>query len=195
MAIDAATGLYYDRARWYNPSDGVFINRRPCGGGPELVSLLRQPIDFATSIRLGLWSRCRPVCRTAATVSARLRRSTSGPNGYDVTLPGWPTIHFPQYSKLYYKLSTCEVCGYVLATSWAAYDRTGDCGTMALAATTTPSATATRAGKLVLGRSEWQLVLSLEQSEAGRRLGHFPAYAKYVTVPLGSTIAAIGLGG
>ena len=29
MDIDTVTGLYYDRARWYNPSTGTFINRDP----------------------------------------------------------------------------------------------------------------------------------------------------------------------
>ncbi len=31
MELDAATGLDYDRARWYDPSSGRFINSDPLG--------------------------------------------------------------------------------------------------------------------------------------------------------------------
>ena len=37
MEADAITGLYYDRARWYDPSGGKFVGQDPIGfyGGGE----------------------------------------------------------------------------------------------------------------------------------------------------------------
>ncbi len=36
MDLDPATGLYYDSARWYNPSTGDYLTRDPAQSGPNL---------------------------------------------------------------------------------------------------------------------------------------------------------------
>jgi len=57
MELDQATGLYYDRARWYGPVSGRFISQDPAGfaaGDPNLDRYVgNSPLDYIDA--LGLW--------------------------------------------------------------------------------------------------------------------------------------------
>ncbi len=56
---DSETGLYYNRFRYYNPSDGSYINQDPIGlaGGLNLYNYPRDPVNFFDPLGL---SSCGP---------------------------------------------------------------------------------------------------------------------------------------
>jgi RHS repeat-associated protein len=50
MALDPATGLYYERARWYSPSLGVWASQDPAGyinGADTYQFVMGNPVDRA----------------------------------------------------------------------------------------------------------------------------------------------------
>ena len=47
MSLDATTGLYYDRARWYDPGTGTYITRDPAQADPNLYRFCGDnPINY-----------------------------------------------------------------------------------------------------------------------------------------------------
>ena len=49
MELDSTTGLYYDRARWYDPKGGKFLNQDPIGFGGGDANIYRYVGNGATN--------------------------------------------------------------------------------------------------------------------------------------------------
>ena len=47
MSLDATTGLYYDRARWYDPGTGTYITRDPAQADANLYRFCGDnPVNY-----------------------------------------------------------------------------------------------------------------------------------------------------